>query len=86
MSFIQTPDASANEKVAKIYHDAGNPADARPIVLDRLKQLVVVGRESDVREKLAAGAAIVQLYTSLIYRGPSLGGQILRELAAETSL
>ncbi|MCA9867422.1 MAG: hypothetical protein KC410_13115, partial [Anaerolineales bacterium] len=41
---------------------------------------------ADVREKLAAGAAIVQLYTSLIYRGPSLGGQILRELAAETSL
>lgn len=45
-----------------------------------------VGSAADVREKLAAGAAIVQLYTSLIYRGPSLGGQILRELAAETSL
>ncbi|MCB1483628.1 MAG: [protein-PII] uridylyltransferase [Hyphomicrobiaceae bacterium] len=33
-------------ELTKIYHDAGNPADARPIVLDRLKQLVVVGRES----------------------------------------
>lgn len=37
---------------------------------------------ADVREKLAAGAALVQLYTALIYAGPGLPGQILRDLAA----
>lgn len=41
-----------------------------------------VSSAADVREKLAAGAAVVQLYTGLVYRGPGLAGQILRELAA----
>lgn len=39
----------------------------------------------DVREKLAAGASLVQLYTSLIYAGPGLPGQILRDLARDTA-
>lgn len=43
-----------------------------------------VSSAADVREKLDAGAVVVQLYTGLIYRGPALAGQILRELAAET--
>ena len=36
----------------------------------------------DAREKLAAGASLVQLYTGLIYRGPDLVAQCVRALAA----
>ena len=32
----------------------------------------------DVREKLDAGAALVQIYTGLIYEGPGLGKRIMR--------
>jgi dihydroorotate dehydrogenase len=39
----------------------------------------------DIREKLDAGAAIVQLYTGLIYGGPGLPGRLLRELEDFTS-
>ena len=35
---------------------------------------------ADVRAKVDAGAALVQLYTSLIYEGPRLAGRILRGL------
>jgi dihydroorotate dehydrogenase len=34
----------------------------------------------DVREKLAAGATLVQLYTGLVYQGPGLVARIMREL------
>lgn len=34
----------------------------------------------DVRQKLAAGASLVQMYTGLVYGGPAIAGQILREL------
>jgi dihydroorotate dehydrogenase len=34
---------------------------------------------ADAREKIAAGASLVQLYTGLIYRGPGLVGEVLRE-------
>ena len=37
---------------------------------------------SDVREKLAAGASLVQLYTALIYEGPGLVRSILSDLTA----
>lgn len=36
----------------------------------------------DAREKIAAGATLVQLYTGLIYRGPDLVAQCVRALAA----
>ncbi len=36
----------------------------------------------DAREKLDAGASLVQLYTALVYRGPGLVGEIVRGLAA----
>lgn len=39
-----------------------------------------VATAADVEEKLEAGASLVQLYTSLIYEGPGLAGQILRDL------
>ncbi len=34
----------------------------------------------DVRDKLEAGASLVQIYTGLVYEGPRLAGRILREL------
>ena len=34
----------------------------------------------DVRQKLDAGASLVQIYTGMIYEGPAIAGQILREL------
>lgn len=37
---------------------------------------------ADARAKLAAGAALVQLYTGLIYRGPGLIGECARALSA----
>lgn len=40
-----------------------------------------VGSASDAREKLDAGASLVQLYTALVYRGPGLVGEIVRGLA-----
>jgi len=36
---------------------------------------------ADALEKLAAGAALVQLYTGFIYEGPGLVGAINREVA-----
>ncbi|HEY6863235.1 MAG TPA: quinone-dependent dihydroorotate dehydrogenase, partial [Burkholderiales bacterium] len=38
----------------------------------------------DAREKLDAGADLVQVYTALLYRGPRLAGEIVRGLAADT--
>lgn len=35
---------------------------------------------ADVQAKLDAGASLVQLYTGLIYEGPSLPGRLLRQL------
>jgi dihydroorotate dehydrogenase len=41
-----------------------------------------IATAADVREKLDAGAAVVQLYTGLVYGGPGIAGRILRDLAA----
>jgi len=41
-----------------------------------------IGSAADAREKLDAGANLVQLYTALVYRGPELVGEIVRGLAA----
>lgn len=41
-----------------------------------------VASAEDVRRLLDAGAAVVQLYTALVYGGPGLPGRILRDLAA----
>jgi dihydroorotate dehydrogenase len=35
---------------------------------------------ADAREKLAAGASLIEIYTGLIYRGPALVGEVLREV------
>ena len=41
-----------------------------------------IASAADAREKLDAGANLVQLYTALVYRGPELVGRIVRGLAA----
>jgi len=41
-----------------------------------------IASAADAREKLDAGASLVQLYTALVYRGPALVGEIVRDLAA----
>lgn len=38
----------------------------------------------DAREKLDAGANLLQLYTGLVYEGPGIAGKILRGLAASS--
>ncbi|ROO90444.1 dihydroorotate oxidase A [Actinocorallia herbida] len=71
---------------------SGAPLKARSLeVLKRLKArtgdritLVSVGgveTADDVRERLAAGATLVQGYTAMIYRGPLWAYRINRELA-----
>ena len=42
-----------------------------------------IASTADAREKLDAGATLVQLYTALLYRGPEVVGRIVRGLAAE---
>jgi len=39
-----------------------------------------VSNAADVREKLEAGAVLVQIYTGLVYQGPGLIKRILQEL------
>ncbi len=41
-----------------------------------------IASAADAREKLDAGASLIQLYTALVYRGPTLVGEIVRGLAA----
>ena len=53
-------------------------------------QLPIIGvggimGSTDAAEKLAAGAALVQVYTGLVYRGPGLVREIVQGLAAPAS-
>jgi len=41
-----------------------------------------IASAADAREKLDAGASLVQLYTALVYRGPRIVSEIVRGLAA----
>jgi dihydroorotate dehydrogenase len=45
-----------------------------------------VGSIADVREKLAAGADLVALYTALVYEGPLLARRLAAQLRAATPL
>jgi dihydroorotate dehydrogenase len=45
-----------------------------------------IASAADAREKLDAGANLVQLYTALVYRGPRLVSEIVRGLAAAGGL
>jgi dihydroorotate dehydrogenase len=42
-----------------------------------------IASAADAREKLDAGASLVQLYTALVYRGPRIVSEIVRGLAAQ---
>jgi len=44
-----------------------------------------IATAADAREKLAAGASLVQVYTSFIYEGPGLARQINRALLSDRS-
>jgi len=59
-------------------------AKLRRLLPERVAIIGVGGIASaaDAREKLDAGASLVQLYTALVYRGPGLVGEIVRGLAA----
>jgi len=63
----------STEIIAYIYRHMGG---ALPII-----GVGGVATVDDVREKLAAGAVVVQLYTGMVYGGPGLPGRILRGLA-----
>lgn len=41
---------------------------------------------ADARQKIAAGASLVQLYTGLIYRGPALVGECIDALCSEVTV
>jgi dihydroorotate dehydrogenase len=58
-------------------------ARARRLAGDRLVLVGVGGIDSGVaaRQKLAAGADLVQLYTGMVYEGPDLPARIVAELA-----
>ena len=45
-----------------------------------------VASAADAREKLDAGATLVQIYTGLVYEGPGLVADILRGLAGGARL
>ncbi len=52
--------------------------------LDGALPVIAVGgilSGEDARERIAAGASLVQLYTGLIYRGPALVGECVRALS-----
>lgn len=69
--------ARSSELVARVSDRAGDQLD-----------IIGVGgifTAADVREKLDAGASLVQLYTGLIYEGPGLVRSIVSELAAPSA-
>jgi dihydroorotate dehydrogenase len=45
-----------------------------------------ISSAADAREKISAGASLVQLYTGLIYRGPALVGEVAQACAGGISL
>lgn len=71
---------------------SGRPLARRSLaVLERLRALtdlplVSVGgifTAADALERLVAGADLIQIYTSFVYRGPGVVGQVLRGVVAE---
>jgi dihydroorotate dehydrogenase len=88
--------ATAADQVAQIGAGglSGQPLRARATEVIRYlrarlgQEVVIIGvggifTAADAREKLAAGASLVQLYTGFVYEGPGAVGQINRALAPE---
>lgn len=67
----------SNEIIAHIHQETGG----------RLPIIGVGGifTAADIQAKLDAGASLVQLYTALIYEGPTLPGHLLRALSKKRS-
>ena len=74
---------------------SGMPLKARSTAVIRVLHAALGGRlpiigvggifsSQDAREKLEAGASLVQLYSGLVYEGPSLVARIARELESTT--
>jgi dihydroorotate dehydrogenase len=73
---------------------SGAPLKARSTEIVRQLAAALAGRipiiaaggilsAADAREKIAAGASLVQLYSGLIYEGPALVGKVAKVLARE---
>ncbi len=68
-----------------VFERSNSVVRALAKALDGALPIIGVGGISsgaDAREKIACGAALVQLYTGLIYRGPALVAECVRALAA----
>jgi dihydroorotate dehydrogenase len=74
---------------------SGAPLKARSTEIVRQLAAVLAGRipiiaaggilsGADARDKIAAGASLVQLYSGLIYEGPALIGRVTRALARDS--
>jgi len=74
---------------------SGTPLRARATAVIRILQSELGGRlpvigvggifsARDAREKLEAGASLVQLYSGLVYEGPNLAARIVRDLENDT--
>jgi dihydroorotate dehydrogenase len=94
---IATNTTVAREGISEVYHHlkgglSGIPLRAKSLrVVERISKrakgrivIVAAGGISsigDVENAIAAGAELVQMYTALIYEGPSLVGRLCQELA-----
>jgi dihydroorotate dehydrogenase len=70
---------------APLRHRAMTTLRALAAALDGALPIIAAGgilSGEDARERIAAGATLVQLYTGLVYRGPMLVGECVRALAA----
>jgi dihydroorotate dehydrogenase len=89
--FIVGNTTIARPGVAESLPGGLSGAPLGPIALDRLRRAVITTRlpviasggvmtPDDVVERLATGAALVQLYTGLVYAGPGLLKRSLERL------
>jgi dihydroorotate dehydrogenase len=77
--------ASVTRKESRVMESLREQATrvVRRVAARAARPVIGVGGVSDAgsaREKLSAGAALVQLYTGLVYGGPALPRQIARGL------
>jgi dihydroorotate dehydrogenase len=83
---LRSANAIENGGLSGLPLQARSTAMVRQIAALTQGALPIVGvggvfTADDVKEKLDAGASLVQLYTGLVYRGPGLVRLILRQLA-----
>ena len=97
--FIATNTTIRRDQIDGRYRDQAGGLSGRPLaessnnIIKQIrerggKSVAIIGvggvqNYQDVKDKLAAGADLIQLYTGLVYRGPGVAGRLLRRLAAE---